>query len=278
MFGFLGTIWNTILFYPFLNTLVILYHILGNNLGWAVIVLAVAIRLALIPSGKSQLEMTQKMTAIKPQLDKVQKQYANNQEKLVEAQMRIYKESGYNPLGCVSSLIPQLLILYVMIEVINVVTRNSFSGIYEPVKQWIFGNVAISDIRLDTTFYFIDLSKTATSLGYTLAGLPYYALALLVGLTQYLSTVFLQKFQQGNTTITKKNRKPGEAMDPMEMQTQMLGSMNIIFPIMTAFISISAPAVLGVYWFVQSLMLVAQYFILDWNKSKEIILSYFKRN
>jgi membrane protein insertase Oxa1/YidC/SpoIIIJ len=48
-----------------------------------------------------------------------------------------------------------------------------------------------------------------------------------------------------------------------------------MFPIMTIFVSISAPAALGVYWIIQSIMLIVQYFILDFNQSKRGVQNLF---
>ena len=48
----LSTIWNTILTYPILNIVTILYHLLWDNLGLAIIAIAIISRLALIPLTK----------------------------------------------------------------------------------------------------------------------------------------------------------------------------------------------------------------------------------
>ncbi len=273
----LANIWNTILFYPFLNILLLFYGLFGNNLGWAVIVLAILIRLALIPSTKSQTEMTKKLANIKPELDALQKKYGNNKEKLAQEQMKLYKNSGYNPLGCLGSMVPQILILYVMIQVINVVTGNHFDGIYPMVKDFVFG-ANFTDIN--THFYFLDLSKTfnqvTSEFGYTLPALPYLVTALLVGFTQFVSTKFMQLMQ--NPTPKKNDKKKEGELSPEEMQAQMMNSMNAIFPLMTIFITLTTPAVLGVYWLAQSVMLIAQYFFLDKEKSMNAVKSLFKIN
>lgn len=213
--------------------------------------------------------MTRKMTSIKPELEKLQKQYANNPEKLSQEQMKLYKKSGYNPIGCLGTMIPQLVMLYVLIGVIRAVTNGTLEGLYPFVQEMIGFNDAYV---VNTQFLFWDLTTNFSAVSsefgrFSAQALPYIGLAVLVGITQYITTVFTQKMQ--TSTISKKKKSGDGALTPEEMQSKMMGSMILIFPVMTAFITISTPAALGVYWVIQSLMLVVQYFILDFDKTRK---------
>lgn len=282
----LGTIWNAVLFHPILNILVASYNILWDNLGLAVIFVAILVRIVLIPSVRSQTEMTRKMSRLKPELEKLQKKFGNNQQKLAQEQMKLYKKIGYNPLGCLGSFLPQILMLYAIIQVINVVTSNNFDGLYPFIKDWVFGTA--KELTINTNFLTIDLASTFTALSkdlgyFNIKTLSYLFMAVLVGLTQYISTKFMQHIQ--GQTVTKKVDKKGkkkkdEAPSPEELQSQMMNSMNLMFPFMTFFITLTAPAVLGLYWLAQSVMLIAQYFIIDKEKSIEatkMLLKPFKK-
>jgi YidC/Oxa1 family membrane protein insertase len=119
-----STIWNNVIYYPILNLLIVFYDLLFDNLGLAIIVIAILIRLILIPLMKNQTEMTKKMSSLKPQLDELQKKYKNNPEKLSQEQIKLYKKVGYNPLGCLVTFIPQLIILSVLIQVIRNVKQE----------------------------------------------------------------------------------------------------------------------------------------------------------
>lgn len=264
----LSTIWNNVLYYPVLNLLVTFYHLLGDNLGLAIILIAVVFRIILIPLTKRQTEMTKKMSTLKPQLDELQKKFANNKEKLAEEQMKLYKKVGYNPLGCLGALIPQLIILSVLIGVIRAVTDNNVDGLYPFIKNWISPN---TDLILNTKFLFWDLTKTFNSFSNkgSLEALSYLGIAILVGISQYFSAVFTQKIQNPNKESKKTNKKKNEELTPEEMQMKMMGSMNFILPAMTVFISISAASALSLYWIIQSIMLIVQYSVLDWDKTKE---------
>lgn len=269
------TLWNALLFHPFLNILTVLYKVLGNNLGWAVIVIAILIRLILTPAMKSQMTMSKKLAALKPKLDQLQKDYANNPTKLSEEQVKLYKDSGYNPLGCFASFLPQILVLYAMIQVINVVTNNTFDGLYPFVKDWVFG---ASELKMNLQFFSFDLVQSYTKLlvgkSYFAANLlPYLSLAVLVGAIQYFSTKFMQ-IMQGQVPVAKKKDDKAERT-PEQMQTDMLSSMNIMFPALTVWITLTQPAVLGIYWFVQSIMLIVQYWFIDKEKFGDALKQTF---
>lgn len=275
----LGTLWHNLLFLPFLNLMMVFYHVLGSNFGLAVIAMAILIRLLLIPSTRKQMDMMRKMSGLRPRLEKLQKKYGANQQKLAQEQMKLYKEVGYNPLGCLGTLLPQIFILYVIIQVINVVTHNSFDGLYPFIKDFVFGGA--KELAINTSFWFIDLTKNysqiASESGYfATEGIAYFVLAALVGYIQFISTKFMQKMQ--GAAEPKKKGKKDEQMSPEEMQAQMMGSMNAIFPIMTGIITLSTPAILGVYWLAQSVMFIVQYFIIDKEKSMLALQGLFRKN
>lgn len=272
----LSFIWNNFLFHPVLNVLIALYHLFGENLGWAVIVLAIIVRLLLIRSTRKQMEMTKTMATLKPKLEKLNKKYANNKELLAKEQIKLYKETGYNPLGCLFNFIPQMVILIVIIQVIRVVTiDNNFDGLYPFVEAWINGG---KDLVLDTRFYLWDLGKNysqiAQEYGYLASqGIAYIVLSLSVGVVQFVSSRFMQAMQAMDKPDTKKKTNKDEPMAPEEMQKQMMKSMTTIFPLLTIYITLTVPSVLGVYWLAQSVMLVVQYYFIDKEKTLETFKS-----
>ena len=272
----LSFIWNNFLFHPVLNVLIALYHLFGENLGWAVIVLAILVRLLLIRSTRKQMEMTKTMATLKPKLEKLNKKYANNKELLAKEQIKLYKETGYNPLGCLFNFIPQMVILIVIIQVIRVVTiDNNFDGLYPFVEAWVNGG---KDLVLDTRFYLWDLGKNysqvAEEYGYLASqGIAYILLSLSVGIVQFVSSKFMQAMQAMDKPETKKKANKDEPMAPEEMQKQMMKSMTTIFPLLTIYITLTVPSVLGVYWLAQSAMLVVQYYFIDKEKTLETFRS-----
>ena len=97
-----------------------LYNILAwiqswvGNWGWAMVVFTIMIRLVLTPLDiKSRVSM-RKTTQLQPQLQALQKKYANDKEKLNAKTAELYKKEHINPL---SSCLPLLLTWPILIAV-----------------------------------------------------------------------------------------------------------------------------------------------------------------
>lgn len=80
----------------------------------AIIILGLIVRVILLPLTIMQMKSMLGMTEIQPELQRLQKQYANNREKLSEEMMKLYQEYNVKPAaGCLPILI-QLPILYIL--------------------------------------------------------------------------------------------------------------------------------------------------------------------
>ena len=85
-----------------------------GNWGWAMVVFTVMIRLVLTPLDiKSRVSM-RKTTKLQPQMQALQKKYANDKEKLNQKTAELYKKEHVNPL---SSCLPLLLTWPILIAV-----------------------------------------------------------------------------------------------------------------------------------------------------------------
>ena len=225
--------------------------------------------------------MSRKMTALKPQLDALQKKYGNNQEKLAQEQMKLYKKVGYNPFGCFATILPQFFILILLSNVIRNIGADNLTGIYPFVHNWISGG---KDIVVNMGFWGMDLTKMFTQITpkFGKEGLGYLVLAIVVGLSQFAAskiTMVMQQNMTGQNTKKKKEVKKKKMTKDEEtiqkVQDGLSQSTAYILPAMTVILAIRMPAYLSIYWIAQSLALVLQYMILDWDKSKEGVQNFF---
>lgn len=270
-------LWNEIFYRPSLNLIIFLYSILWNNLGLAIITIAIIFRLLILPFIKKQTEMTKKMAALGPKLKELQKKYKNNPEKLSQEQIKLYRKVGYNPLGCLTSFLPQILILLILGRVIRTVSvEGSIEGIYDFIKDRFFEG---GEVRVNTNFLVFDLTKSYNSIAsvsgkFSTISLYYLLLCILVGVSQFLMSKFTNIIKTSTSTEKKndrkkKKKKDGEEPTLEEMQQKMMGSVSWILPLTTVFFAVNYPTALSVYWIVQSFMLLLQYSILDWDKTKK---------
>ena len=87
----------------------------GIVFDWAIaiVLLVCIVRLILHPvmkKGQVQMQRVSKlMSALKPELDALQKKYKDDPAKMQAEQRRLFMERGVNPLGCVGGLLPTFL-------------------------------------------------------------------------------------------------------------------------------------------------------------------------
>jgi len=145
--------WFSFLAVPIRWTLVF-FHGWVNNWGLAIILLTIAIKVLLyMPTAKSMRSM-EKLREIQPKIAELQKLYANDQMKLAEAQMKLFKDAGTSPFG---GCLPTLLQM----------------PIYIALYRTVWGSAEL--YRADFMFWITDLSKRD----------PYFALPVLMGVMMF---------------------------------------------------------------------------------------------
>lgn len=149
----------------------------GASYGITIIIFTVLIKILLLPLNIMQTKSTIKMQAVQPKLLEIQKKYKNDPQKLQEAQVKLYKEEGANPLsGCLPLLI-QMPILIAVYQVFQV--KDIFAGSNAAAQFLWIPNIALKD--------------------------PYYILPVLSGLSTYVSTLMLTP---KNKDSKDKNNNP----------------------------------------------------------------------
>ncbi len=111
--------WNIPIITPLLGYLMKLcYMVCQNNYAIALIIFTLIVKLITLPSQIKQQKSTAKMAKFSPKLQRLQKQYANNKQKLQEETMKLYSEEGVNPMG---SCLPMIVTMVILFGVIGVV-------------------------------------------------------------------------------------------------------------------------------------------------------------
>ena len=83
-----------------------------TNYGVALILFAVAVKLVLFPASAMSKKSTMKMSRLTPQIQAIQKKYANDQQKQSEAIQALYKQEKVSMGGgCLWSLLPLLVLI-----------------------------------------------------------------------------------------------------------------------------------------------------------------------
>ncbi len=229
-------LWEAIFVKPLAWVIIKVGKLLGN-FGVAVMVVGALIRIVLMPLSKKSLMMSENMKKAQPELNKIEKKYANrndNEAMMAKSQemMMIYKKYNINPMSsCLVSFI-QLPLFFAFLEAINRVP-----AIFE---ESLFG------IKLGTT------TLTGITTGPVSIKIICIIIIILILLTTYLSF--------------KINMASNAAGGEAEKQMQMMSKFMIV---MISVVSITLPVAIALYWIVTNGIMVLQNLIIKLPKSKK---------
>ena len=92
-----------------------------NGITWvlSIIGLVVVIRICLIPLFVKQIKAQRNMQLIQPKMKEIQKKYAGDREKQSQEMMKLYRETGTNPLASCLPIILQAPIFFALFRVLQ---------------------------------------------------------------------------------------------------------------------------------------------------------------
>ena len=236
---------NTILYHPLFNSLVLLYQYLpGRDFGVAVIVLTVIIRIILYPLMLQSIKAQKVMSELQPKIQEIQRKFKDDKEKQTKEMMAFYQKEKINPFGGCLPLLIQLPILIALYQVF-------WKGLQSEQMVYLYSFVPNPGTINPTFLGLINLAE------------PSLGLAVLAGISQFFQTKMLTPLQSKlGAGQAPKTKTPDFSQ---MMQKQML----YFFPIFTVFILWKLPAAIGIYWLVTALFSIfQQYLVLKPSKQQ----------
>ncbi len=243
---FLGTLWDELLMRPMINSLALLSDVLFDSFGLSIIVFTIFIRIVLIPLTIRQTRSMKKMQELQPRLKALQDKYKGKgpaeRRQLSSETMKLYREAGVNPIGCLGPLVIQMPIWFGLYRAILRTMPPTPEGLANLSASFYSWNPAISSVPINSKFIGVDLVDFVQA-----APLPWnFALPILVGATMWLQ----QKMTTGN-------QKPSS---PQQAQTNQI--MLWMLPIMFGFFTFQFPAGLALYILFSNIVgIVIQYYV-----------------
>jgi YidC/Oxa1 family membrane protein insertase len=228
--------WELIIQQPVINVLIVMSHYLADSFGLAIIALTVIVNLCMLPLTQRQIQSTKAMQELQPKLAEIQKKYAKDRQKLAQEQMRLYKESGVKPAGCAITMIIQFPVWIALYQSIMLTLAVAPEGLLNLSKYLYSWPVVYSVLPLSNEFLGLNLAEGNI------------ILAILVGGTMWLQ----QKMSMTMPTDPKQ-----------QSQSQM---MLWMMPLMFAFLALTFPAGLSLYWVASSIVRIfMQYRVTGWG-------------
>lgn len=224
---------------PFLNFLILIASITPNHeLGIAIIVLTLAVKLLLFYPTQRSMEGQKKMQLLQPKLEELKKKYPGDAKKQQEETLRLWKEHGINPFGSCLPLLIQFPVLIGLFYVIQDAT------VLELSRHLIYPAYQHLTWSFDTQFLWLDLLKPDW----------YFFPAALV----------VMQFVQMKLAFAIQKKKSGPDAAPIAAAQQMQQKLMLYgLPVMIGVFAFQFPAAVSLYWGVSTLFAIGQQMIVN---------------
>jgi YidC/Oxa1 family membrane protein insertase len=241
----------TPLYYLTSGILVVFHKLYGEILNFSdgaswslsIISLTIVIRTALIPLFVRQIKNSRNLQLLQPKVKELQKKYGHDRERLTQETMKLYKETGTNPLASCLPLLLQMPIFLALFRTLNEAAKGQGVGFMTPelatslANAKLFNTVPISD------------SFTTGGVSWPLSAGQWIAAFLVVLMT---ATTFTTQRQ-----LMRKNM-PESALTGQYAQQQKI--LLYVLPVVFAVGGIAFPIGVLLYWTTSNLWTMGQQF------------------
>lgn len=238
--GLLRQLYRTLIYAPMLNALVgILIYIPGHYLGLAVVILTLIIRtLLLVPSQKG-IRAQRRMQEIQPKIEELKKRYADDQTRLAQETMLLWKNNKVSPFSSCLPILIQMPILIALFHVINGgLSADKHGLLYSFLPEFSLDSI-------DPHFLGLNLFE------HSLVILP-----IIVGALQFLQIQLMN---------VRKGKTPSKLPAEVEAANKM---MKYIMPVMIAVFTAQLPSAVGLYWGISTFYGIVQQLVVNKEQPK----------
>ncbi|MEW2129204.1 membrane protein insertase YidC [Streptomyces sp. NPDC005435] len=244
-------------FFSFITTpvswVIVQFHtvygtIFGPDTGWAwglsIVSLVILIRICLIPLFVKQIKATRAMQTLQPEMKKIQERYKNDKQRQSEEMMKLYKESGTNPLSSCLPILAQSPFFFALYHVLNGIASGKTIGVINTSllesarKAHIFGAPLAAKFK--------DSADTITAMHASVTDVRVVTaiMIILMSASQFYTQ---RQLMTKNVDTTVKT--------PFMQQQKML---MYVFPVMFAVFGINFPVGVLVYWLTTNVWTMGQ--------------------
>ncbi|MBO1336795.1 membrane protein insertase YidC [Streptomyces sp. VRA16 Mangrove soil] len=222
--------------------------IFGPDTGWAwglsIVSLVVLIRICLIPLFVKQIKATRNMQLLQPQMKAIQERYKNDKQRQSEEMMKLYKETGTNPLSSCLPILVQSPFFFALYHTLAGIAEGKTIGVInQPLldsaqKAHIFGAPLAAK--------FTDSAAEVQAMGASLTDVRVVTgiMILLMSASQFYTQ---RQLMTKNVDLTVKT--------PFMQQQKML---MYVFPLIFLFMGINFPVGVLVYWLTTNVWTMGQ--------------------
>jgi YidC/Oxa1 family membrane protein insertase len=219
----------------------VLGPLLGRDSGWSwgpsIVVLVVVIRICLIPLFVRQIRAQRNLQLLQPRMLELRKKYGHDRQRQSEEMMKLYKETGTNPLSSCLPILAQSPFFFGLYRVLSGIANDTPRGLVTEDYVESARKAKIFGAPLSDSFLNADTSVTR--------------IVTVVMIVAMCTTQFITQRQ-----IMLKNM-PGGSDNPMAQQQKIL---LYVFPLIFAVSGVYFPVGVLLYWLTTNLWTMGQQF------------------
>jgi YidC/Oxa1 family membrane protein insertase len=239
--------------YDAVSWIIVQFHslyslVFDENSGWAwglsIVSLVVLIRICLIPLFVKQIKSTRNMQALQPKMKAIQERYKSDKQRQSEEMMKLYKETGTNPLSSCLPILAQSPFFFALFHVLSYIAKGKQVGV---IHQDMVNSAQHAHIfGAPLAAKFTDSASTLTKLGATVTDVRIVTIIMIILMSA--SQFYTQRqLMTKNVDMSVKT--------PFMQQQKML---MYVFPIMFAVFGINFPVGVLIYWLTTNLWTMGQ--------------------
>ncbi len=225
----------------FQSILIFFHNNLGVQWGWAIVLLTIVVRAALVPLTVKQFRSMQRLQQHTPELKAIQAKYKEDKQRQQQEMMKFYKENQINPFGACLPLAAQLPVFISLFYMLRSSLRIDICPQSQPGAHYINGHwVGISHAHTvpcgphnGASFLFIpDLTNKASGA------------VLVVLILLYVGTQLASSLMMSSPTMDKTQRQ-----------------IMLVMPLFFVIFIINFPAGVIVYWITTNTWTIGQQYV-----------------
>jgi len=236
-----GVSWILVQFHQFLS------NFLSPASGWtwvlSIMGLVIVIRIALIPLFVKQIKSQRNLQLIQPQIKEIQRKYKGDKEMQSQEMMKLYRETGTNPLASCLPILLQAPIFFALFGVLQGIAKMQPVGVFTWAKY-----AGLAQQAHDAQIFGVPIYGTFKDAAQTPNPTATHVLSILLIIVMTITTFTTQR------QLIVKNSAPD---NPMVKQQKI---MLYVFPLVFAIGGINFPIGVLVYWFTTNLWTMGQQF------------------
>lgn len=243
----ISSFFHIVFYNPIYNALVALIALVpGSDVGIAVILLTIGIRLVLLPFSLSAARAQRAMKILEPKIKELKEKHKGNKEKEALETLALYREAHVNPFASILTVFIQIPVLFAL--------------------YWVF--------------YYEPFSTVNTALLYTFTPIPHSVSLEFLGLISVTGKSIILAVGAGISQFLQAHLALSGTVNPSQNDTrstkgdfQKVMSMQLkyVFPFLIAFISYTTSGAIALYFITTNLAGALQEWHVRRTINKEIL-------